>query len=149
VDEGYSAHPSSGGGRFAVREQGPFHRPEKQPQYRSRQGRIAVQVPAQPLGQRQDPLAHRYRRDHIIHQVGRGLGNCSCIALGNRSCVALPSHVLVFVAPASLQSSTIRRVLHDGQMPRPLQLNGLWYAAVGEDQDASIGREGNKLWSSK
>ena len=41
VDEGYGAHPGIGGGRFAVRKQGPFHRPEKQPQYRSRQGRIA------------------------------------------------------------------------------------------------------------
>jgi len=91
VDEGYGAHPGTGGGRFGVREQGPLHRPEKQPQYGSGQGRIAVQVSAQPLGQRQDPLAHRYRRDHMIHQVGRGLGNCSCIAL--------PSHVLVLVPP--------------------------------------------------
>jgi len=99
VDKGDRTHPGTGGGRFTVREQRPFHRPEKQPQYGSGQGRIAVQVPAQPLGQRQDPLAHRYRRDHMIHQVGRGLGNCSCIALGNRSCVALPSHVLVLVPP--------------------------------------------------
>jgi hypothetical protein len=27
--------------------------------------------------------------------------------------------------PASLQSSAIRRVLHDGQMPRPLQLEAI------------------------
>jgi len=59
VDEEYGAHPGTGGGRFAVCEKRPFHRPENQPQYRSGQGRIAVQVPAQPLGQRQDPLAHR------------------------------------------------------------------------------------------
>ena len=58
VDEGYGAHPGIGGGPFAVRKQRPFHRPEKQPRYRSRQGRIAVQVPAQPLGQTEDPLAH-------------------------------------------------------------------------------------------
>jgi len=33
VDEGYGAYPGAAGGRFAVREQRPFHRPEKQPQY--------------------------------------------------------------------------------------------------------------------
>jgi len=29
--------------------------------------------PAQPFGHREDPLAHRQRRDDVIHQVRRGL----------------------------------------------------------------------------
>jgi hypothetical protein len=80
VDEGDRTHPGTGSGRFGVPEQRPFHCPEKQPQYGSGQGRIAVQMPVQPLGQRQDPLAHRYCRDHMIHQVGRGLGHTPGVA---------------------------------------------------------------------
>jgi hypothetical protein len=38
MDKGDRVHPGTGGGRFGVREQRPFHRPEKQPQYGSRQG---------------------------------------------------------------------------------------------------------------
>jgi hypothetical protein len=69
VNEGYRAHPSTGGDRFAVRAQRLFHRPEKEPQYGSCQHRIAVLVPAQPLGQREEPLAHRHRGNHMIHKV--------------------------------------------------------------------------------
>jgi hypothetical protein len=51
VHEGDRAHPGIGGRRFAV------------------------QMPAQPLGQRHAPLAHRHRRNRMIHQVGGGLGH--------------------------------------------------------------------------
>jgi hypothetical protein len=43
---------------------------------------LPFQIPAQPLGHRQHPLAHRQRREDVIDQVGVGLGHASGIARG-------------------------------------------------------------------
>jgi len=44
--------------------------------------RLALQVPAQPFGHREDPLAHRQRREDVIDQVRRGLRHASGVARG-------------------------------------------------------------------
>ena len=42
--------------------------------------RLALQVPAQPFWHREDPLAHRQRRDDVIDQMRRGFGHAPGVA---------------------------------------------------------------------
>ena len=69
--------------------------------------RTAGKQKTQRIREAEYSLPHRLVGQHCIHQQRHAFGNCSCIAL----------------APASPQSSAMRRAPQLGQNPRCLQLN--------------------------
>jgi len=58
----------------------PLDRVEPNAQGRIERTRLVMQVPTQALWKRQYPLAQRYRRQHMIREVGRGHGHAARVA---------------------------------------------------------------------
>jgi hypothetical protein len=82
VDEAHcpEAGPCRGPGRASA-QMGLDH-PQEDVQHGRDRLWLTFQVPAQPLGYRQHPLAHRQGREDPIDQVGGGLGHAPSVARG-------------------------------------------------------------------
>jgi hypothetical protein len=72
VDEGHRAEACRGAWTWTESTQVLLHRPQDQAQRSTLEIGIALQEVAQPPGHRQDPLAHRQRRQDVIGQMRRG-----------------------------------------------------------------------------
>ena len=80
VDEGHRTEVRRGACTGAVRLQVLLHHAQEQAQGSTLEIGVAVQEVAQPLGHRQDPLAHRQRRQDVIGEMRRGRHHAPGIA---------------------------------------------------------------------
>jgi len=88
----------------------PLDRVEPNAQGRIERTRLVMQVPTQALWKRQYPLAQRYRRQHMIREVGRGHGHAARVA-GRADAATIAQDAIRKSWPASTRrwSAPIRR----------------------------------------
>jgi len=74
--------------------------PQEDMQYSSDRLWLPFQIPAQPLGHREHPLAHRQGREDVIDQVGGGLRHAPGVARGaDAAPLAGEGHQEIVAAP--------------------------------------------------